>query len=95
MILEMVILAVKPELMGEFEKTYAEISPLMSRARGNLGHELKRCVEAPGRYVLLIRWATLADHLEGFRGSPDHQEWQRRMHPFYSGKSLVEHYEAV
>jgi heme-degrading monooxygenase HmoA len=95
MILEMVTLSVKPELASEFETTYREIGPLMSRAKGNLGHELRRCVETQGRYVLLIRWAALEDHLEGFRGSPDHQEWQRRMHPFYSAKSVVEHYQAV
>jgi heme-degrading monooxygenase HmoA len=95
MILELVTMSIKPELMTAFEAAYAEASPLMSRAQGNLGHELKRCVETPGRYILLIRWATIADHLECFRGSENHQEWQRRLHPFYAAKSLVEHYEAV
>ena len=95
MILEMVTMSVKPECTAEFERTYAEASHLMSRAKGNLGHELKRCVETPGRYVLLIKWASIEDHLQGFRGSPDHQEWQRRFHPLYAAKSLVEHYQAV
>jgi len=95
MILELVTMSVKPELKAEFEETYRQASPLMSRARGNLGHELKRCVETDGRYILLIKWATIEDHLQGFRGSPDHAEWQRRMHPFYAAKSFIEHYEAV
>lgn len=95
MILELVTLSVKPELAKAFEAAYRDASPLMSRAKGNLGHELKRSVETPGRYVLIVKWATLDDHLEGFRGSPDHAEWQRRMHPFYSAKSSIEHYQAV
>jgi heme-degrading monooxygenase HmoA len=95
MIIELVTMSVKPELARAFEAAYRDASPLMSRAKGNLGHELKRSVETPGRYILLIRWAAIEDHLNGFRGSPDHAEWQRRLHPFYAAKSVVEHYGAV
>lgn len=95
MILEIVTMSVKPELAKAFEAAYRDASHLMSRARGNLGHELKRCVETPGRYILMIKWSSLDDHLGGFRGTPDHAEWQGRMHPFYSAKSTIEHYETV
>ncbi|MGO4491306.1 hypothetical protein AB4Y86_04300 [Arthrobacter sp. 2YAF22_2] len=37
----------------------------------------------------------MEDHTNGFRGSPQYQEWQDILHRFYEPFPLVEHYEAV
>jgi heme-degrading monooxygenase HmoA len=95
LILEVAMLEVLPDRTGEFERAFAEASAIVSAAPGFLSHELQRCIEKPGRYVLLVRWKTLEDHTEGFRGSAGYAEWRRRLHHFYAPFPTVEHFETV
>ena len=95
MILEVALLDVLPDRTDEFEKAFAEASEIISSARGYLSHELQRCVEKPERYILLVRWQTLEDHTEGFRGSAAYGEGKRLLHHFYHPFPTVEHFEPV
>lgn len=63
--------------------------------RGYRSHELQRCLEEKGKYLLLVRWETLEDHTLGFRGSPEYQEWKKMLHHFYDPFPTVEHFEQV
>ncbi len=92
MILEVALLPVKPSREVEFESAFREAEAIIARAAGYRGHELRRCVETPGRYILLVRWDRLEDHTEGFRGSADYQDWKRLLHHFYDPFPTVEHY---
>ena len=58
-------------------------------------HELQHCLEDDHQYVLLVRWARLQDHTEGFRGSVQYQEWRALLHHFYDPFPTVLHYSAV
>jgi len=62
---------------------------------GYVSHQLQRCLEARGRYVLLVNWQTLEDHTVGFRGSAEYQRWKRLLHHFYEPFPTVEHFELV
>ena len=92
MILEVAVLDVRPGQRQGFEAAFAEAEPLIARARGHLGHELRRCVEDGNRFLLLVRWKTLEDHTEGFRGSPDYERWRQLLHHFYDPFPVVQHY---
>ena len=54
MILEVAILDVKPSLGTEFESAFAQAESIISGMSGYISHELKRCIENPGRYLLLV-----------------------------------------
>ena len=95
MILEVAILNVRPDQTKEFERDFAKAQPLIASRVGYLGHELKRCLENPSRYILLVRWQTLADHTQGFRGSAEYQQWKTWLHPYYDPFPTVEHYEEI
>jgi heme-degrading monooxygenase HmoA len=95
MILEAAMLHVLPGREAEFEAAFREASPIIAGSEGYLGHELRRCIEAPSRYLLLVRWRRLEDHTEGFRGSPGYQRWRALLHHFYDPSPTVEHFEAV
>ena len=95
MILEVALLDVLPSKTDEFERTFAAASAIVSSTPGYLSHELQRCLETPHRYVLLVRWRTLEDHTEGFRGSEGYQEWRRLLHHFYDPFPTVLHFEPV
>jgi|SRR5580693_6974091 heme-degrading monooxygenase HmoA len=92
MILEAALLDVTPGRELEFEEAFARASPLIASIDGYLGHSLRRCLERPSRYLLLVRWSTLEDHTRGFRGAPQYQEWKRLLHHFYERFPTVEHF---
>jgi heme-degrading monooxygenase HmoA len=95
MILEVAILDVVPGREAEFQRSFAEAQKIISSMSGYLGHDLKRSIEKPSRYLLLVHWETLEDHTVGFRGSPQYQEWKALLHHFYDPFPAVEHYVDV
>ena len=95
MILEIAILNVIPGQAAPFERAFAEAKDIIASMPGFKSLELQRCVEAPNRYALLVRWETLEDHTRGFRTSPEYQRWKALLHHFYHPFPTVEHYESV
>ncbi|MEG4025182.1 antibiotic biosynthesis monooxygenase [Microcoleus sp. S13C4] len=95
MILEAVVLNVKSGCEGDFEIAFREASSLISSIDGYLSHELHRCTEVQGKYLLLVRWENLEAHTIRFRNSAQYQEWKRMLHHFYEPFPIVEHFEEV
>lgn len=95
MILEVAVLNVKPGQTERFEQNFEAAQKIISAMPGYIGHELQRCIEIPDQYILLVRWRALEDHTEGFRGSPEYQQWKQLLHDFYDPFPSVEHYESV
>lgn len=89
------MLNVKPEQADEFEAAFARAQAIISSMKGYIAHQLQRCVENGSRYLLLVQWQTLEDHTEGFRSSPQYQQWKRLLHHFYDPFPTVEHYEFI
>ncbi len=95
MILEVAPLDVIADREVAFEAAFAEAQSIIAAMPGYISHELKRCIEKPSRYLLLVRWQTLEDHTEGFRGSPQYQQWKALLHHFYDPFPTVEHYRDI
>jgi heme-degrading monooxygenase HmoA len=95
MVLEVAILDVVPGRAAGFESAFDEAQALLSAARGYQRHELRRCLEREGRYLLLVWWDSLESHTEGFRGSPSYQRWKALLHHFYDPFPEVAHYVAL
>jgi heme-degrading monooxygenase HmoA len=95
MILEHAVLNVRLGQSAEFEQAFLQAQRIIGASPGYLGHELRRCLENPNQYLLLVGWRTLEDHTIGFRQSAPYQEWRRLLHRFYDPFPVVEHYEAV
>lgn len=95
MVTELAILDVKPGQETEFEAAFDEAKAIISSASGFKWLDLGRCLEQPGRYVLLVGWERLEDHTEGFRRSPEYTEWRQLLHHFYDPFPTVEHYSPV
>jgi heme-degrading monooxygenase HmoA len=94
-ILECAPLQVRPGQSQAFEAAFREAQLIISSMPGYRSHELQRCIEREGHYLLLVRWDTVADHEEGFRKSPQYQRWKQLLHHFYDPFPTVNHYEAV
>jgi heme-degrading monooxygenase HmoA len=93
--LEVAILNIIPGAQAEFEAAFAIASRIISSMPGYCAHQLQRCVEHNNRYILLVNWQTLEAHTEGFRTSPQYQQWKLLLHHFYQPLPRVEHYELV
>ena len=65
-ILEAVALNVKPGMEAEFEAAFKQASAFISAIEGYLSHELHRCLETEGKYLLLVRWTTLEARVISF-----------------------------
>ena len=95
MILEAAMLQVRPGMEEAFEAAFRRASPIIASIDGYVSHELHRCLEAAGRYLLLVRWETLEDHTVGFRLSPAYDEWRALLHHFYDPFPTVEHFAPI
>ena len=95
MILEVAPLQVRAGAEAAFEAAFRVAQSIIASMPGYVSHELQRCIERPGEYVLLVRWDSLAAHEEGFRRSAGYQEWKRLLHHFYDPFPRVSHYEGV
>jgi heme-degrading monooxygenase HmoA len=94
MILEVAILDVKAGQESLFEENFVAAQKIVRRTEGYIDHELKRCIEQPNRYILLVNWQTVEHHTVGFRESAAYQEWRKLLHHFYDPFPSVQHYEA-
>jgi heme-degrading monooxygenase HmoA len=94
-VLEVAVLNIRLGESRAFEAAFAEASPIIAASPGHQRHELRRCVEAADRYLLLVWWDSLESHTRGFRRSPGYQRWRELLHRFYDPFPDVEHYALV
>ena len=92
MVLEVALLSVRSGEEADFERAMRSARPLIAATPGFEAIELRRCVETPNRYVLLVTWRTLEDHTIGFRRSDRYAEWRNLLHHFYDPFPVVEHF---
>ena len=92
-ILEIAMLDVRPGQESAFEAAFQKAASISSSMPGYVAHQLRRCIEVPNRYILLVDWVSLEAHTIGFRRSAEYQEWKRLLHHFYDPFPTVEHYD--
>ena len=96
MILELADIRITPGKNAEFDAAIERgVETVISKAKGFLGYQVQRGIESPERYVLLIRWQTLANHTVDFRESPAFAQWRAIVGPFFAQPPQVEHFELV
>lgn len=92
MIVEHAIFRIKAGQEAAFEKAFPDAIPHAAGSKGFNGLEIRRSVEKPGTYHLLIRWDTVEDHMVGFRESENFQKWRAVIGSFFAEPPEVEHF---
>jgi len=93
MILELADIRIQPGQQAAFEEAlHRGVQSVISRAQGFVGYRLRKGLESPERYLLLIEWATLEDHTVHFRGGPLFAEWRAIVGGFFAAPPQVEHF---
>jgi heme-degrading monooxygenase HmoA len=95
MITEIAQIDVKPGSEKDFEAAIAKAEPIFRRCKGWKSFELHRGIEKPSRYRLHIKWETLENHTEDFRGSENFAQWRALVGPHFAAPPEVEHTNTV
>ncbi|RDL47607.1 hypothetical protein BLJAPNOD_05703 [Ensifer sp. M14] len=95
MIYEIAQLPVHKERTETFRRAFAEVVPLLSRARGYRGHVLAQGIETPEIFNLIVQWRSLEDHTSGFEASEDHEIFMGGLQEYFSDEPKVYHLEGT
>ena len=95
MIYEIALLPVRQEDVDTFKRAFAEVAPLLIRAKGYGGHLLAQGIETPQRFNLIVRWQSLEDHTPRFEASEDHRLFMMGIQDYLSGEPTVYHIEGA
>jgi heme-degrading monooxygenase HmoA len=94
MILELADIRIHPGRQAEFEDAARRgLDTVLSKADGFRKYEVRRSIESPERYALLIHWDSLEAHTVGFRTSPAYAQWREIVGPHFAQPPFVEHFE--
>lgn len=95
MIIETATIAVVPGREDEFVAALAQAEQVLARAGGWRSLEVRRGIERPSTFQLVIGWDTLADHTVGFREGELFGQWRAIIGPFFAAPPDVEHWAPV
>jgi heme-degrading monooxygenase HmoA len=96
MILEVADIRITSGKNADFDAAIERgVTAVIAQAKGFRGYQVVKGIESPERYLLMIRWDTLANHTEDFRGSPAFAQWRSIVGPFFAEAPRVEHFEMV
>lgn len=95
MIYEIALLPVHKEHIDRFRRAFSDVTPLLSRAKGYLGHMLAQGIETPEQFNLIVRWQSIEDHTPGFEASEDHQVFMQALEKYFSHEPQVYHIEGA
>lgn len=93
MIYEIALLPIHQDRIETFKRAFADVAPLLIRAKGYGGHVLAQGVETPQVFNLIVRWASLEDHTPGFEASEDHRLFMMGLEDCFSEEPTVYHIE--
>ena len=93
MILEIADFRITPGHQAAFEEAIARAADTVaSKAKGFRGWKVNHSIESPERYVLMIYWDSVDDHMVGFRQGPLFAQWRAIIGPFFAQPPQVEHF---
>ena len=96
MILEIADIRIPPGKQAEFDAAIQHgIKTVVSTAKGFRGFEVRKGIETPERYVLMIEWETLENHTVDFRQGPLFPQWRAIVGPYFAVPPVVEHFTLV
>ena len=95
MVIEVAKIDVLEGSEARFEEGVSTARALFLAAQGCTGVRLWRSIEHPGRYRLIVQWATLEDHTVTFRESPAFASWRALVSDCFASNPEVEHHTEV
>jgi heme-degrading monooxygenase HmoA len=96
MILEHVDIRIHPGQQAAFDEAILRgVNTVIAHAKGFRGFKVNKCIESPERYILMLFWDSVDDHMLGFRQSPAFAEWRAIVGPFFASPPVMEHFNLL
>ncbi len=96
MILEHVDIRIHPGQQAAFDEAILRgVNTVIAHAKGFRGFKVNKCIESPERYILMLFWDSVDDHMVGFRQSPAFAEWRAIVGPFFASPPMMEHFNLL
>ncbi len=96
MILEHVDIRIHSGQQAAFDEAILRgVNTVIAQAKGFRGFKINKCIESPERYILMLFWDSVDDHMVGFRQSPAFAEWRAIVGPFFASPPVMEHFNLL
>lgn len=94
MISEINRVTILPGREAEFENAFAQARRLLLSVSGCRGARLLECLEEPGRYIIMLAWDRLEDHLDHYPATRQAVEVRALLSPHIVDAEMA-HYRAI
>lgn len=95
MVTEFAHIEVKLGMEQAFSEGVEKSRPLFQAAKGCKSFALQRSVEEPTKFLLIVQWEHIDDHMVHFRDSESYQLWRENVRHCFAAPPLVWHGQAV
>lgn len=96
MILEHVDIRIHPGQQAAFDEAIQRgVNTVIAHAKGFRGFKVNKGIESPERYLLMIFWDSVDDHMVHFRQSPAFAEWRAIVGTFFASPPAMEHFNLL
>lgn len=96
MILEHVDIRIHPGQQAAFDEAIQRgVNTVIAHAKGFRGFKVNKGIESPERYLLMIFWDSVDDHMVHFRQSPAFAEWRAIVGTFFASPPVMEHFNLL
>ena len=96
MILEHVDIRIHPGQQAAFDEAIQRgVNTVIAHAKGFQGFKVNKGIESPERYLLMIFWDSVDDHMVHFRQSPAFAEWRAIVGTFFAAPPVMEHFNLL
>lgn len=89
---EIALIDVVPGQEYAFAVAYRQAHRLLATSPGCLGARMTRGVESPSRFVLIVRWQSVDDHVNNFRKTERFTQCEELLGRYLAGPPVVEHF---
>jgi quinol monooxygenase YgiN len=93
MVIEYIRYRIESGRADEFERAYAEAASSLEASSHCLSYEVARGVEDPESYVVRLEWDSVEGHEQGFRKSPEFQQFFGAVKPYFDDIAEMRHYD--
>ncbi|MEP7081262.1 MAG: antibiotic biosynthesis monooxygenase family protein [Ginsengibacter sp.] len=81
------------EQHSNFETAYTDAGKYLKASMYCLGYQVIHGNDEPNHYIVIIRWTSKEEHLNGFRTSPEFMPFFNLVKPFISKIEEMKHYD--
>jgi heme-degrading monooxygenase HmoA len=95
MVLEQAVIDVTAGQEEAFEQAFYTARPILAGTPGCLSVCMHHGIETPSRFLLLVEWETIENHLVDFRESERFAQWRTLIGPYFDRPPDVSHFTPI